>query len=122
MEPLFFPIFGGVFLLFAVASYVFPQKKTFQMHEYLQFFLSSIGSFWVLFMLGRLTANSRWEDMFYSNGALLVLLFIWITLTHLIFPFKKVKRNKYFTVITVSLLVIFVVLTAIAWIGMQTNH
>ncbi|MBQ9172748.1 MAG: hypothetical protein IJ584_16495 [Bacteroidales bacterium] len=92
------------------------------MHEYLQFFLSSIGSFWVLFMLGRLTANSRWEDMFYSNGALLVLLFTWITLTHLIFPFKKVKRNKYFTVITVSLLVIFVVLTAIAWIGMQTNH
>ena len=52
---------------------------------------------------------------------LLVLLYAWITLTHLIFPFKKVKRNKYFTIITVALLVIFIGLTAIAWIGMQAN-
>jgi len=80
--------------------------------------LTSVGSFWLLFMIGRLVAGYRWEGLLQSGRALLVLLFVWLTLTHLIYPFKKVKRDKYLTIASLALLAVVIVLAAIGWIGM----
>ena len=116
--PFFFPIWGGVVLLLAIASHAFPKTDIGKINEYLKFLLTSVGSFWVLFMIGRLVAGYRWEGLFQSERALLVLLFVWLTLTHLIYPFKKVKRDKYLTIASLALLAVVIVLTAIGWIGM----
>ena len=118
LQPLFFPIWGGVIFLLAIASYVFPKEEE-RGTEYTRFFLSSIGSFWVLYMFGRLVADYRWEELFISERWLLVLLFVWITLTHIVYPFKKTKRNRLFTVLSLVLLIIMFILTAVAWIGME---
>ena len=104
--------------MLSIASHVFPKKDIGKINEYLKFLLSSVGSFWVLFMIGRLVAGYRWEDLFMSERALLVLLFVWLTLTHLIYPFKKVKRNKSLTIVSLAVLAIVIVFTAIGWIGM----
>lgn len=118
VHPFFFPIWGGVILLLAIASHAFPKRDIGKINEYLKFLLSSVGSFWVLFMIGRLVAGYRWEDLFISERALFVLLFVWLTLTHLIYPFKKVKRNKSLTIVSLAVLAIVLVLAAIGWIGM----
>ena len=120
-HPFFFSIWGGVILLLAIASHAFPKKDIGKINEYLKFLLSSVGSFWVLFMIGRLVAGYRWEDLFLSERALLVLLFVWLTLTHQIYPFKKVKRDKFLTIVSLAVLAIVIVLTAIGWIGMTSN-
>ena len=120
-DPFFFPIWGGVILLLAIASHVFPKRDIGKINEYLKFLLSSVGSFWVLFMIGRPVAGYRWEDQFLSERALLVLLFVWLTLTHQIYPFKKVKRDKFLTIVSLAVLAIVIVLTAIGWIGMTSN-
>jgi len=116
--PFFFPIWGGVVLLLAIASHAFPKTDIGKINEYLKFLLTSVGSFWLLFMIGRLVAGYRWEGLLQSGRALLVLLFVWLTLTHLIYPFKKVKRDKYLTIASLALLAVVIVLAAIGWIGM----
>lgn len=123
MRPLFFPVLGGIVFLLALWSFVCPDKWAGKTHEYLKFFFCSIGSFWLLYMIGRLVVTGyRWKDLFLSERWLLILLFAWITITHLIYPFKKVERNRYFTIASLSVLMIGIVLTAIAWIGMASNN
>jgi len=119
LHPFFFPILGGLIFLLAIASYVVPEKRIGKVDEYLQFFLSSVGSFWLVFMILRNVVDYRWKDLFTSEECLIVLLFVWLTLTHLIYPFKKKERNKQLTLISLTLLAIFIILTAIAWIGMK---
>ncbi len=122
MRPLFFPILGGIVFLLAILSFVCPDKWDGKMNEYLKFFLCSIGSFWALYMIGRLVVTDyRWKDLFLSERWLLILLFVWITVTHLFYPFKKVERNRYFTITSLSILGVGIVLTAIAWIGMASR-
>ena len=118
-QPLLFPAIGGFLFLLAIASYVFPETPLGKMDEYLKFVLSSTGSFWALYMIGRLVTDYRWEPLFMSGEWLIAMLYVWITLTHLIYPFKKVKRNRLFTIISLALLAVFTILTAIAWAGMK---
>ena len=106
-------------LMLGMASYVFPETPLGKMNEYIKFFLSSIGSFWVIYMIGRCVTDYRWEPLFVSGEWLFAMLFVWITLTHLIYPFKKLERNRLFTIISLALLAVVIILTAIAWAGMK---
>ena len=50
------------------------------------------------------------------------MLYIWLTFTHLIYPFKEVKRSKPLTVVSLVILAVGIVVTAIAWIGMAMSE
>ena len=122
LQPLFFPLLGGCCLLIAIASLIFPESIIGKKDEYLKFLFFSIGAFWVLYMIGRFFAGYRWEGLFHSAGALLVMLYVWLTFTHLIYPFKEVKRSKTLKVVSLVILAVGIVVTAIAWIGMAMSE
>ncbi|MBQ5818854.1 MAG: hypothetical protein IIW32_03185, partial [Bacteroides sp.] len=50
------------------------------------------------------------------NGENVYLLFVWSTFVHLIYPFKTMQRNRYFTFISVGFTVISILLTLIVWV------
>ena len=119
IHPLLFPILGFFVFLLAIFSYAFPNKAIGKIHEYFKFLLVSIGSFWALYIVGWYITDYRWDGLFMSDRWLFILLFVWITLFHLFYPFKTVERNRLLTVISLSIVTIIFILTLIAWIGMR---
>ena len=111
----FFSSFGLMILILTIIYWWFPKKffKTDTKNEYISYALFSISSFWVLYMLSRI-----WTDELINSPRLsMYLLFVWSTLVHLIYPFKTMQRNRYFTFISVGFTVISILLTLIVWVS-----
>ena len=115
----FFSSFGLIILILTIIYWWFPKKffKTDTKNEYISYALFSISSFWIVYMLSQI-----WTDeLVKSPGLSLYLLFVWCTLVHLIYPFKTMQRNKYFTFISVGFTVISIVLAFVVWLLVQMN-
>lgn len=111
----YFSSFGLMILILTIIYWWFPKKffKTDTKNEYISYALFSISSFWVLYMLSRI-----WTDeLINSPGLSMYLLFVWSTFVHLIYPFKTMQRNRYFTFISVGFTVISILLTLIVWVS-----
>lgn len=107
----YFASIGLVVVIMTILYWLFP-KYFGPKNEYLTYLLCSISSFWVLYMLSRI-----WTDELFNSPSLsFYLLFVWCTLSHLIYPFKKVKRNRDFTLITVGFTSISIFLALLAWL------
>lgn len=107
----FFASIGLVVVIMTILYWLFP-KYFGPKNEYLSYFLCSISSFWVLYMLSRIWT----EELINSPSLSFYLLFVWCTLTHLIYPFKKLKRNRDFTLITVGFTSISLIIVFIVWL------
>lgn len=90
----------GLIATFVCVIYIFFPKRYFgEKSEYLIFFLSSISSFWLIYIVLKMLFGF---DLTYYKFIGYSSLFIWITITHLLFPFKRTQRNKNFTFITLA--------------------
>jgi hypothetical protein len=105
----YFPSVGLAIAIMAIAYILFPVRYFGEKNEYIIFFLCSISLFWLFFMLARILGVEFFESHEFVNW---VSLFLWITITHLIFPFKRIKRNKNFTFLTVGFSIVALVLVS----------
>ena len=105
----YYPSIGLVITIMTIIYILFPKKYFGEKSEYLIFFLCSLSSFWVIYMMTRVLEFKVFENEELFAWASL---YVWITITHLLFPFKRIKRNKNFTFLTVCSSIVILILLA----------
>lgn len=114
----YFPSIGLAILIMAIAYIFFPIKYLGEKNEYVMFFLCSIGIFWIVYMCARIIGIKIFEmSEFHGWG----FLYLWITITHLVFPFKRIKRNKNFTFLTVGFSIVALILYSCVMISLMMH-
>ena len=112
------PVWGMVIAIMAVVYLLWPSRLM-KKNEYMTFFLSSIGVYWFVMLVAHFCLGGFHRETDLTGGVFLLCLIPWLTVTHLLFPFRHTRRNPQFTFLSVAFTGISLLLMAVAWILVQ---
>lgn len=115
------PVWGMVVVLETIIYTLWPSRLM-KKNEYLQFFLFSFSLYWFLMIFLHLCLGGFHHETPITGFLFLTCLLPWITIIHLVYPFKHVKRNPQFTFLSVGITVSAIIIIAIAWILVQFSN
>lgn len=115
------PMWGMVTAIMTCV-YLFWPSKYMKKNEYVAFFLSSFSLYWLLMLLIHIYIGGFRHVTPLSGSLFLVCLIPWITVTHLLYPFKQTKRNQQFTFLSVTFTSVMLLLIAFVWILVQFSN
>ena len=108
------PMWGLVVSITALLYVLWPSKLL-KKNEYVMFFLLSVSTYWLLQIVLNFWLARSGRPL--PAPTILLGLFYWVTLTHLIYPFREVKRNAQFTFLSVFFALIPIVILLVAWVA-----
>ena len=112
----------GMVTAIMTCVYLFWPSKYMKKNEYVAFFLSSFSLYWLLMLLIHIYIGGFRHVTPLSGSLFLVCLIPWITVTHLLYPFKQTKRNQQFTFLSVTFTSVMLLLIAFVWILVQFSN
>ena len=115
------PVWGMVTAITTVVYLLWPSKLM-KKNEYVMFFLSSFSIYWLLMLFLHIYMGGFHHKTDLTGTMFLACLIPWITVTHLLFPFKHTKRNPQFTFLSVAFTGIMILLCAVVWILVQFSN
>ena len=115
------PVWGMVTAITTVVYLLWPSKLM-KKNEYVMFFLSSFSIYWLLMLFLHIYMGGFHHKTDLTGTMFLACLIPWISITHLLFPFKHTKRNPQFTFLSVAFTGIMILLCAVVWILVQFSN
>lgn len=115
------PVWGMVIAIMSVVYLLWPSKLM-KKSEYATFFLVSFSVYWFLMLLLHIYLGGFQHRTTLTGTMFLAGLVPWITVTHLLWPFKETKRNPQFTFFSVAFTGISMLLVAVVWILVQFGN
>ena len=109
-------LFGFVLSVWFIAFLFLPEKITGKKYEYIKCIGSSLFLFTCLFFLVTrvLLTGENWKGID-NNISFIVCYWIFLSVYHLIYPFKTVKRNQTVTFLLLGTALPFLLFWACAW-------
>ena len=115
------PLWGLVTAVMTLAYMLWPSRLM-KKNEYVVFFLCSFSAYWLLMLLLHIYLGGFHHTTVLSGGLFLACLIPWLTVTHLLFPFRRSRRNQQFTFLSVAFTAAFALIVALAWILVQFSE
>ena len=115
------PVWGMVTAIMTALYLLWPSKLM-KKNEYVMFFLSSFSIYWLLMLLLHIYLGGFHHKTDLTSTMFLVCLIPWISITHLLYPFKHTKRNQQFTFLSLAFTGIMILLLAVVWILVQFSN
>lgn len=113
----YYPFIGIALLLIAISYMVMKERKVNGSSGYPRFFFVSISSYFAVMFLFQTVLFLR-NSWFILNNALYVFgLMYWITILHVIYPFDKGRKNRYFLMTSLFVCGFILLLILAVWLS-----
>jgi hypothetical protein len=115
------PLWGMIVTIEAIVYLIWPLKNL-EKNEYVKFFLISFSIYWLLMLALHLYLGGLHHETPITGTIFLSCFIPWVSITHLFFPFRRVKRNSQFTFFSVVFSITMILIIALAWILVQFSN